>query len=336
MPLPLLGLAIPSLIGLGGQLLQGFTGRSAASNAAQAQQAAANQAGQQVTQAGEAAAGQLGEAGATAQQGITNASQAAQAAATHGVGTANETLRQTLAQQQGNLQPYQQAGQQGLAGLQAEANQPGFKYSIDDFRNDPSYQGIIDEGNQAIERAAAARGGLGGGTLKAIARFTVQEQNRQYGTSYDRAERTFRGNQANRYQTLSALTGVGQTATGQANQALGAAGTAIAGNEANLGEILGRYGTNAAQQNAEIGTSTALNQGRFRTDAAQRAGEYLTQGANAQASGIIGRANATGNMIGGLTNIGVDMADRIFANPRRRPNTSAPRTGSVDAPEVWT
>jgi hypothetical protein len=91
-------------------------------------------------------------------------------------------------------------------------------FGMNQFRADPGYQFRLDEGLNALDKQAAARGGLiSGRALKAAAR---------YGQDYASNEYT---NAFNRYQTernarlapLQSLAGVGQTtAANQANQGM--------------------------------------------------------------------------------------------------------------------
>lgn len=107
-------------------------------------------------------------------------------------------------------------------------------FTMDDYKADPGYQFRLDQGNRGIEASAAARGGvLSGGTLKALARYNQDAASQEYGAAYNR----FNNDQTTRFNRLSALAGIGQTATnsgiaaGANNQAAQAAGTqAIANN----------------------------------------------------------------------------------------------------------
>lgn len=73
------------------------------------------------------------------------------------------------------------------------------------FEADPGYQFRQDEGNKAIERAAAARGlRMSGGAMKDMARFNQGLASQEYGNWWNR---------------LAGMSGVGQTATSQQIQA---------------------------------------------------------------------------------------------------------------------
>lgn len=103
---------------------------------------------------------------------------------------------------------------------------------------DPSYQFRLGEGMKALDRTAAARGGLlSGATLKGAQRYGQGLASQEYGNAYNR---------------LAALAGVGQTATG----AMTGMGTQLAG-------ALGEAGGQAAQARASgyMGGTSALSQG---------------------------------------------------------------------------
>jgi hypothetical protein len=72
---------------------------------------------------------------------------------------------------------------------------------------DPSYKFRLGEGMKALERSAAARGGLiSGGALKAAQRYGQDVASTEFGNAYNR---------------LAGLAGVGQTATGAMSSAAG-------------------------------------------------------------------------------------------------------------------
>lgn len=134
-------------------------------------------------------------------------------------------------------------------------------FSMADFQSDPGYQFRMDQGQQALERSAAARGGLmSGSALKDTAKFSQGLASQDYQAAFDR----FKSNQASKINPLQSISGAGQTAS----NALGQAGQNMANS---AGQALGSYGT--------------------------QAGNTLTGMGNARASGYVGSANAlTGAM----------------------------------------
>jgi hypothetical protein len=132
-------------------------------------------------------------------------------------------------------------------------------FSTADFQSDPGYQFRMDQGQQALERSAAARGGLlSGAALKDTARFSQGLASQDYQAAFDR----FQTNRTNKMNPLLSLAGSAQTASG----ALGAAG-----------------------QNYANSASTTL--GNY----ASTAGQNITGAGNARASGYVGTANAINN-----------------------------------------
>ncbi len=316
-------LAIPAIIGLAGTVANAVTGHSAATNASNIQSAAADKASGASLEAGKTAIAGVNTAATTATTGINEATKAAIEAAKTGTAQGNEQLQSTLQTQRANLQPYQQAGQTGLTGLTDLAKNPqDFKFDTKDFENDPSTAIAIQRANEAIQKSAAIRTGLGGGTLKAIARETVDQTEMHYGDVYKRSENTFNTNKDNRFRTLTALTGVGERATSQLNAAEGQTGRDVAGNLVDLGNTTGKYGTRAAEVTGDITTTAARDTGRLLTDTTRDSNNYLLDSANAKASGVIGRAKAIQGGVTGATNIGVDLADRYYGN-RRQPRQAA-------------
>jgi hypothetical protein len=120
---------------------------------------------------------------------------------------------------------------------------------MEQFQQDPGYAFRMQEGMKALERSAAARGGLlSGGMLRGAQQYGQGLASQEYMNAFNRyqAERNARLN------PLQSLAGVGQTATNQ----LGQAGQAMA---SNVGQAMGA----AAQARASgyVGGANALAQG---------------------------------------------------------------------------
>jgi hypothetical protein len=140
---------------------------------------------------------------------------------------------------------------------------PGaFKFGAGDYQADPGYAFRLSEGQKALDRQAAARGGLiSGGALKAATRFGQDMGSQEYQSAYNRALTGYNTGVASEnqlYNRQAGLAGIGQTATnlvGQAGQ---------------------NYATNA--------------------------GNAMGAGAQAAASGYMGMANAAGQGVGQYLN----------------------------------
>jgi predicted flap endonuclease-1-like 5' DNA nuclease len=142
-------------------------------------------------------------------------------------------------------------------------------------QNDPGYQARLKLGQDTIEKSAAARGGvLTGGTAKDLTNYAQDYASNEYGNVYARGwndytsrYNNFQTNNANTFNRLAAISGVGQTTADQ----------------------LGMMGLNSANGI----NSTLMN------SAAQIGQQYNNAGA-ARASGYVGQANAINGGIGSV------------------------------------
>jgi hypothetical protein len=183
-----------------------------------------------------------------------------QAAAAH---EANLLQKEMYDQTRADNQPWRQAGEAALGGLSSSDFSRDFTQA--DFQQDPGYAFRMQEGQKALERSAAARGGLqSGGTMKALAQYGQNFASNEYNNAYNR----FNADRDRRFGRLSSIAGVGQTANasnsaagqnyannvgsntmGAANAA-GAAGIASANAWGNTLSGLGKMGMEAASMNS--------------------------------------------------------------------------------------
>lgn len=221
------------------------------------------------------------------------AADAAQAAAGQTAAATNQATqlqREMWQAQQEQQKPWLQAGVSSLNRMQGgEFAVPGafqysgqapdaFKFDASQMQLDPGYAFRLSEGQKALDRSAAARGGMiSGAALKAATRFgqdmgsqefqnaynrgltaynsAVQREQQQYGRAMDQYNSQVQQSNTG-YNRLASLAGIGQTAT----NTLGAAGQ--------------QYGQNVG--------NAMINQG-------------YTQG-NALIAGQQGRASTYGNI----------------------------------------
>lgn len=181
--------------------------------------------------------------------------------------------RQIWEQQQASQQPWIGAGSNALTQLLA-GTQPGgeFAQGFDPsgVQMDPGFEFRLKQGQQALERSAAARGGaLGGGALKSLTRYAQDYSSGEYGNAYNRAFNAFQTNRSNRLNPLLSLAGLGQTAT------------------TTLGNEGGQFASNAAANLTGTGNNLA---------------SLATQAGNARASGYVGNANAWNGALSGMGN----------------------------------
>jgi hypothetical protein len=156
--------------------------------------------------------------------------------------------------------------------VNVDPNAPDFgKYARDfgmqDFQQDPGYAFRLSEGMKALDRQAAARGGLiSGAALRGAQRFGQDLGSQEYGAAFDR----YQINRSNQLNPLMALSGAGQLAT----NTLGGYGSQFASGAANT-----MAAGSAAQANA------------------------LGAGGQARASGYMGQANALTAGLSGISNL---------------------------------
>jgi len=144
-------------------------------------------------------------------------------------------LQERMFNQQVALQePFRQAGlttqnellrQMGLSG---DATSQGYgnlmrDFTMADYQADPGYAFRMSEGLKALDRQAAARGGLiSGAALKASQRYGQDLASQEYQNAYNR----YNQNRGTRYNMLTGQQAVGQGATNAQAQAAGNYGQA--------------------------------------------------------------------------------------------------------------
>lgn len=170
---------------------------------------------------------------------------------------ANQLLAQQYQQQRADLQPYSAAGVNALSKFQGMADYTPFGTS--QFQADPGYAFRLSEGQKALERSAAARGGLlSGGTGKRIAAYGQEAASQEYQNAFNR----YQTERAAKLAPYQSLINVGQaSAAGQANAA-------------------GNYGTQAAQGLTNIGGAQAAGTMGGANALASGLGQYLNYNAN--------------------------------------------------------
>jgi hypothetical protein len=177
-------------------------------------------------------------------------------------------LQQQQFERQIELQePWRQAGINALGRMGT-----GFTGQVD-LTQDPGYAFRLEQGQKALERSAAARGGLiSGNTGGALQQFGQGLASQEYQNAYNRA--------LTQYNTTAALAGIGQTATNQ----LGAAGQNYAMNAGNA------YGAGAqARASGYMGSANAIAGG-----IGQYAGYQQNQATNSLLQQALGRGGGGG------------------------------------------
>jgi len=184
--------------------------------------------------------------GGSAVLGIYSANKAAgtQAAAADRAG---ELQRQQFERQVELQAPFREAGVRALPELEAASRYTPF--GMGEFQADPGYAFRLSEGQKALDRQAAARGGLiSGAALKGAQRYGQEMGSQEYTNAFNR----YQTERQARLNPLQSLAGMGQTSVAQ----LGQAGQAMATG-------VGEAGGQAAQARASgyMGGANALSQG---------------------------------------------------------------------------
>jgi len=121
------------------------------------------------------------------------------------------------------------------------------------YQNDPGVGFRFREGLKALDRSAAARGGLlGGNQLRGVTQFGQELASQEYGNAFNR----YQAERAARLNPLQSLVGMGQTSANTIGSAAGQYGQNMAANAAQMGNI--RASGYVGQANALTG---ALGQG---------------------------------------------------------------------------
>ena len=215
---------------------------------------------------GAALAGTAGSMYASSQAAKAQKSAANQAAATQ---------REMLERQFKTQEPFLEGGLTAqnrlltLLGLEGgEGGAPDYgRYARDftmaDYKADPGYGFRMSEGMKALERSAAARGGLlSGATLKGITRFGQDTASQEYQNAFNR----YQVNRANQLNPLQSLYGAGQSSANLLSNAAGQTGQGIAGAQMAGGQ---------ARASGYMNMANALNQGLSTGANLYMQGQYL-------------------------------------------------------------
>jgi hypothetical protein len=220
------------------------------------------------------ASGIIGSSAASsaANKEVTAAQQAEQTLQTAGQ-TANSTLQGVEQSQLAGYSPYVQAGTAGLTNLTA-ALAPGgslsqqFSFNPSTVSQDPAYQFQLQQGLQAVQRAAAAGGTLNsGGTLKALTQYGQGVAASYENQDYTQALNTYNTNRSTNLGNIQTQLNAGTYGQNGTSSALQNYGNLFSSNTLGVGSAI-------ANQQTNIG--------------------------NEQAAGIIGGANAWSGALGGI------------------------------------
>lgn len=228
----------------------------------------------------------------------------------------NAEIDRLYGQQQAQQQQWQatqgQAGQAGMTpgedpyyGMYANGYQaapdlmvgnyqdPG-DFTMEKFQQDPGYAFRMSEGLKALDRTAAARGGLiSGGAMKAASRYGQDMASQEYQNAFNRynQNRGFNSNLFNQNRTYQ---------TNQYNQNRNFNTDLYQTNRTNALAPLGTLmssGQNAANQMGAAGQNYAGNASSTYQQAGNAAAAGINAAGQAGAAGQMGQANSLGNAI---------------------------------------
>jgi hypothetical protein len=192
-------------------------------------------------------------------QAVTQAAQTGADASRYAADVQRQMFERNVALQE----PFRQAGVNALATMQQQyANMPAAFTGQVNLGQDPGYAFRLSEGQKALDRQAAARGGLiSGGALKAAQRYGQEMGSQEYGNAYNRALTNYNAavnREGTGYNRLAAMSGIGQTATGN----LSSMGQSYGNTMGNIAMTGGANQANAMLQQGNIGASQYGTLGR--------------------------------------------------------------------------
>lgn len=224
--------------------------------------------------------------------------------------------------QQANLQPWLDAGKQGLAKLSDFVNQdnnftdtftgPTYKapaaFDPNTVQFDPGFAKRMEAGNRILTSGFAAKGNLGNGrAAEALVKANQDMTSDEYGTAYNRDYGAYKDSADRSYNQFSddytrALNEYRQKVdifnTNKTNQFNRLAGVTGVGQQAT--NQLGDAGSQFANNTSNILTAGANTQGNIITNTATKNANLTQDAAAATAAGQVGSANA---WTGALKNI---------------------------------
>jgi hypothetical protein len=186
----------------------------------------------------------------------SNSAKKAANAQTEASQLASQTELEQYYQNREDMQPWREAGVGALGQLTAGTGAGGDfnrDFTLADFSRDPGYDFRLQQGQQALDRSAAARGGaLSGASIKGQTRYGQDYASGEYQNAYNR----FNNDRTQRFNRLASLAGVGQTATRDVAQMGAQAAGTVANNIIGAGNA--QASSYVGQGNAIAGAANTL------------------------------------------------------------------------------
>lgn len=184
--------------------------------------------------------------GVIASQGAKSAAKTTAAAADRATQLQADQYQQTRTDQA----PYRDAGYTSLAQLSkgtADGGEFNRDFTMKDYLADPGHAFRLQQGEEAINRAAIAGGSrYSGATLKALTQYNSDQASQEFGGAYNR----YQSGVSARFNRLASVAGIGQTATNQ---------TAAAGSTAAIGQAQTIQNAGNARASGYTGSANAIN-----------------------------------------------------------------------------
>lgn len=330
--MPAAALAIPGLISAGTSIWGGINASKAAGKAANAQAGAYDAAGRLITDTTTHNNDQLSAAGQDSMKWIADAAtwagnvytDAARAGADQVAGTADRAaagVRGGVQQANDLLDPYIKGGTWANQKLRDLVDAPDEKFTFS--QDDPSYQWRLKEGQRALEYSASAKGAaMGGAAARALARYGQGMASTEYQNEWERWRATKNDDRTFRTGILTNLTGTGAAAAGKAGDNT-IAGERYAGDittdaskfgaglKSDAAKFTGSTNYDAAKTNAGINYGIASDIANNDMTRAKTLADFTLGKAGVTAAGILGQAQGRNQMISGIGQGALSIADLV-------------------------
>lgn len=186
------------------------------------------------------------------------ATQAATAAQTASAEKGLEAQERMFERQVALQEPFRQVGVNALPELVAASKYEPFTAAK--FQADPGYAFRIKEGLRALDRSAAARGGLlSGNQLRGVTEYGQELASQEFTNAFNR----YQAERAARLQPLQSLAGMSQSSANTLTGAAGQLGANIGSTYSQLGQNIGAnlIGAGNARASGYMGIANALTGG---------------------------------------------------------------------------
>lgn len=186
------------------------------------------------------------------------ATEAATAAQTASAEKGLEAQERMFERQVALQEPFRQVGVNALPELVAASRYEPFTAAK--FQADPGYAFRLKEGLRALDRSAAARGGLlSGNQLRGVTEYGQELASQEFTNAFNR----YQAERAARLQPLQSLAGMSQSSANTLTGAAGQLGANIGSTYSQLGQNIGAnlIGAGNARASGYMGIANALTGG---------------------------------------------------------------------------